>query len=351
LQYGGRVCLPANSLSSPSQTMAMIPSRAMACAAAAVTATAAAIALKAVWRRRHAQRPSCPPISGAAQSSPVAPLSLGWSLTGKVVLITGAAQGVGLATARLCASAGASAIVLVDRQSDKGRTVEWELSRDCRFTSECLFVQCDVSVPAEVAAAVRQADARFGRIDCLVNAAGDTRRASLQETTVELWDALVAVNLRAPFLFTQAVSRIMQREGRGGYSVVNVASVQAHGGLTFCMAYATTKGGLLTLTRNNAQELAPIGIRVNAINMGWTWTDNEHALQLSLGQGEDWLDSADATSNLGRICRVADVARAIVFLLAGAHCTGSVFDLHPEHIPGMLGGGIGKAKTQNSLSE
>ena len=236
LQYGGRVCLPANSLSSPSQTMAMIPSRAMACAAAAVTATAAAIALKAVWRRRHAQRPSCPPISGAAQSSPVAPLSLGWSLTGKVVLITGAAQGVGLATARLCASAGASAIVLVDRQSDKGRTVEWELSRDCRFTSECLFVQCDVSVPAEVAAAVRQADARFGRIDCLVNAAGDTRRASLQETTVELWDALVAVNLRAPFLFTQAVSRIMQREGRGGYSVVNVASVQAHGGLTFCMA-------------------------------------------------------------------------------------------------------------------
>ena len=79
-------------------------------------------------------------------------------------------------------------------------------------------------------------------------------------------------------------------------------------------------------------------------SVGWTSTDNEHALQLSLGQGADWLSSADGLSTIGRICRPEDVARAILFLLAGAHATGSVLELHPEHIPGMLAAGVGKAK-------
>ncbi len=277
---------------------------------------------------------------GGSQRDKVAN-ALGWSLVGKVVLVTGAAQGLGLVTSRLCAAAGAAGLALVDRNSSKGREAERELSAHAGCA--CLFIQCDVASPGAIEAAVAAADRHFGRIDALVNAAGDTRRSDLDGTSVELWDALIAVNLRAPFLLTQAVSRVMRREGRGG-AIVNVASVQAHGGLTCCMAYATTKGGLLTLTRNNAAELGRDGIRVNAINMGWTPTENEHALQKQLGQGDDWLDAADQTSHLERICRTDDVARAIVFLLAGAHCTGAVLELHPEHIPGMLGGGIGKAK-------
>ena len=261
-------------------------------------------------------------------------------LSGKVVLITGAAQGLGLACARSANAAGAAALVLCDRNAERGLVAAQEMEA---CGCQCLFVCCDVGVPAQVAAAVAEADARFGRIDCLVNAAGDTRRADLESTSVELFDALIAVNLRAPFLFTQAVSRVMRREGRGG-AIVNVASVQAAGGLTCCMAYAAAKGGLLTLTRNNAAALGPHGIKVNALNMGWTATDNEHALQLSLGQGPAWLESADRLSAIGRICRPDDVARAVVFLLAGAHCTGSVFELHPEHIPGMLGAGVGAAK-------
>lgn len=260
-------------------------------------------------------------------------------MAGRVVLITGAAQGLGLATARLAAACGASGVCLVDRDGDKGAAAAAELSESC----ECLFVRCDVKSPAEISAAVEAADARFGRIDALVNAAGDTRRAEIDETTAALWDELHAVNLRAPFLFTQAVARIMRRQGRGG-AIVNVASVQANGGLTSCMAYAASKGGLLTLTRNNAAALGRDGIRVNALNMGWCSTANEHALQLSLGQGEDWLKQADRASTLGRICRPEDVASAIFFLLSGAHTTGSVLELHPEHIPGMLGAGIGKAK-------
>ena len=260
-------------------------------------------------------------------------------LAGKVLLITGAAQGLGLACARSAHAAGAAALVLCDRNAERGLAAAQEMEA---CGCECLFVRCDVGVPAQIAAVVSEADTRFGRIDCLVNAAGDTRRAELDSTSVELFDALIAVNLRAPFLFTQAVSRIMRREGRGG-AIVNVASVQAAGGLTCCMAYAAAKGGLLTLTRNNAAALGPHDIKVNALNMGWTATENEHALQLSLGQGPEWLASADRVSAIGRICRPDDVARAVVFLLAGAHCTGSVLELHPEHIPGMLGAGVGAA--------
>ena len=239
-------------------------------------------------------------------------------LSGKVVLITGAAQGLGLACAHSAHAAGAAALVLCDRNAERGLAAAQEIEA---CGCECLFVRCDVGVPAQVAAAVAKADARFGRIDCLVNAAGDTRRADLDSTSVELFDALIAVNLRAPFLFTQAVSRVMRRQGRGG-AIVNVASVQAAGGLTCCMAYAAAKGGLLTLTRNNAAALGPHGIKVNALNMGWTATDNEHALQLSLGQGPEWLASADRVSAIGRICRPDDVARAVGNMGAFARAPG-----------------------------
>jgi len=289
-------------------------------------------------RRQRSSRLHGPQVP--RQNSTFTARDMGWSLSGQVVMITGAAQGLGLTCARAAATAGASGLILLDRDVEKGRSAQRELQT---LGCACLFVECDLCVPAQITSAVQAADAHFHRIDGLINAAGDTRRSTLDETTVELWDALIAVNLRAPFLLMQAVSRVMIREGRGG-SIVNVASVQAHGGLTFCMAYATSKGGLLTLTRNVAAELAKHAIKVNAINMGWTPTDNEHELQVSLGQGEDWLDAADQASILGRLCRTADVARAILFLLAGAHSTGSVLELHPEHIPGMLSAGIGKAR-------
>ena len=94
-------------------------------------------------------------------------------------------------------------------------------------------------------------------------------RATVQSAvSVALWDEIHVVNLRAPFLFTQAVARIMRHEGRSG-AIVNIASVQANGGLTFCVAYAASKGGLLTLTRNTVAALGRDGIRVNAVNMGW----------------------------------------------------------------------------------
>ena len=127
-------------------------------------------------------------------------------------------------------------------------------------------------------------------------------------------------------------------------SIVNIASVQAYGGLPFCMGYAVAKAGVVALTRNNAEELSKHGIRVNAVNMGWTATDAEHTLQRQ-ESGEGWLADADRSSSLGRISRPIDIAHGVLFLLSDeAHTTGSELQLHPEFIHGMLGGGIGKAK-------
>ena len=173
---------------------------------------------------------------GAPSGRPLAAeAAAAWDLSGKVVLITGAAQGLGLACARGAHAAGAAALVLCDRNAERGRAAQRELAA---CGCECLFLRCDVGVPAEVAAAVSEADGRYGRVDCLVrgprciypylcmpaqpgcglqplgiggcnrmfcqvNAAGDTRRAGLDETSVSLFDELISVNLRAPFLFTQ----------------------------------------------------------------------------------------------------------------------------------------------------
>ena len=304
----------------------------VALGAAALTA-ATILAAQFMLRRRTKSTTRVEYIGG-----PPRPVNPRQSLTGKVIVITGAAQGLGLSVAQLAVAAGARAVVLIDRNIKKGTRAASDLGED-----RCCFIACDVQKPEQIAAAVAEVDAKYGAIDYLVNAAGDTSRAELDETSVELFDKLVAVNLRAPFLFTQHAARLMARERKGG-AIVNVASVQANGGLTFCCAYATTKGGLLTMTRNTAAALGRHGVKVNAINMGWCCTDQEHALQHSLGQSSDWVEAADSISYLGRICRPEDVARAILWLCTDAHTTGSVLELHPEYIPGMLGGGIGKTE-------
>merc|ERR1719437_99075 len=102
------------------------------------------------------------------------------------------------------------------------------------------------------------------------------------ETTVEMFDKQFSVNARAPFLLTQAVAKHMiEKKARG--SIVNISSVAAKGGAPFIMAYSASKAALNVLTQNNAAELAPHGIRVNSIDMGWTYTENENALMVAKG--------------------------------------------------------------------
>ena len=140
----------------------------------------------------------------------------------------------------------------------------------------------------------------------------------------------MALNVRAPFLLMQGASRLMERDGRGG-SVVNIGSVHCYGGMPKLAAYATSKGALLTMTKNFAFAKRRARIRANYIALGWMHTPTEHATMLSEGQPEDWLVSvADPSHPFGRILRPWDVAKLVVHLLSddAAMQTATCTDLH-----------------------
>jgi NAD(P)-dependent dehydrogenase (short-subunit alcohol dehydrogenase family) len=241
-------------------------------------------------------------------------------LDGKVLIVTGSTQGLGAAFARRAAALGAAGIVLCGRDRERGEAVRASL--DC----EALFVAADLARSEPPVAVVQACDERFGRLDGLVNAAGLSSRGTLDDTTVELWDRLFAVNVRAPFLLMQHAARLMRRSGGG--SVVNIITMASHGGEPALAGYAASKAALAALTRNAGYQLQPDRIRVNGLNIGWTATEGEHVVQTDTGLPEDWLADADASRPFGRLLRPDDIAPMVTYLLsdAAAMVTGSVID-------------------------
>ena len=242
-------------------------------------------------------------------------------------------------------------MVLVSRSPSKAETAIQEISDHCpSSTCHVAFVKADMAVPSEVSSIIPRAVEELAKhhgstsspvvITGVVNAAALTARGNLASTTPDMFDSQFNVNVRGPFLLTQAASKHMIEAGvpRGLGSVVNVCSVAAEGGAPFIMGYSCAKSALVTLTKNNAAELAPKGIRVNGINMGWTLTENEHKLQSEVHKNDRWHEEADKSVPLGRILRPADVASSVLFLLSGASTmmTGAILDLHPECAIGML---------------
>ena len=245
-------------------------------------------------------------------------------LDGKVVVVTGGTQGLGEGIAHHLIELGAAGLVICGRNRDRGAAV-----RDALEAAGCAtkFVAADLAQEADCRRVVAAADARFGRVDGLVNAAGATDRGTIDDTSVELWDMLFAVNVRAPFILIQEAARIMKREGRGG-SIVNVTSMAMYCGQSFLTAYSASKAALATLTKNVANALAADRIRCNALNIGWMDTPNEHKVQLAMGKPDDWLQRAEAEQPFGRLIKPLDVARMTGFLLGddAAMMTGSLID-------------------------
>ena len=241
-------------------------------------------------------------------------------LDGKVVVVTGSTQGLGAAIARRAAGLGAEGIVVTGRDRERGERVRDELGCDAAF------VQAELSDVDDCRRVIAACDERFGRLDGLVNAAGLSTRGTLDDTSVELWDRLFAVNVRAPFLLMQGAARLMRRGGGG--AVVNIITMASHGGEPVLMAYAASKGALATLTRNVGNALRPDRIRVNGLNIGWTATEGEHGVQTGVGRSDDWLADADAGAALGRLLRPEDIAPMVTHLLsdAASMVTGSVMD-------------------------
>ncbi|WP_048695198.1 SDR family oxidoreductase, partial [Nostocoides australiense] len=198
-----------------------------------------------------------------------------------------------------------------------------------------LFVEGDVASTDDAKAMVAQTISRFGRIDCLVNAAGITTRGSLLETTPELFDQHIAINLRGPFFTMQAAVADMVGRGAPG-TIVNIITMSAHGGQPFLTPYSASKAGLIGLTKNAAYAHRWDKIRINGINIGWTQTEGEDAIQREFhGAGDDWVEQANATLPMGKLGQVDEIAEFVVFLLSDRSgvVTGSVIDWD-QTIPG-----------------
>lgn len=232
-------------------------------------------------------------------------------LDGKVAIVTGGTQGVGEAIARAMVARGLAGLVICGRQQEKGEAVARALTA---AGCQTRFVQADLAHTDQAIAVARAADQGFGRIDCLVNAAGITDRGNIFDTSPELFDRMMAVNVRAPFFLIQETVKVMKREAIAG-SIINIQSMSAHGGQAFIAAYCVSKGALATLTKNTANALLNHRIRVNGLNIGWMNTPGEDRIMKTYHGAEDgWLAAAEKTRPFGRLIDPNEVARACCYL-------------------------------------
>lgn len=242
----------------------------------------------------------------------------------KVCLITGSTSGIGRGIAEHFAVLGAR-VVIHGRNLPRGAGVVKEIQD---AGGDAFFVDADLGDEAACRSLVARAVAHYGQLDVLVNNAADTSRGTIEDTSTALWDAILAQNLRAPFLLTQeAVAHMKPR--RAG-SIVNVGSVNAYIGEPKLCAYAVSKGGLMTLTKNTASYLNQYRIRVNQINVGWTLTEGEERVKREgEGLGPEWLAEAVKTRPFGRLLLPQDIAYAAAYFASdeSACVTGSVMDL------------------------
>ena len=170
--------------------------------------------------------------------------------------------------------------------------------------------------------------ARYGRIDCVVNSAGVTTRGTLLDTTVELFDAHIAINLRGGFFIMQAAVQDMRSRQAAG-SIVNIISFSAHGGQPYLAPYVAAKADLVGLTRNAAFAHRFDRIRINGLNIGWTETEGEDVTQRAFhGAGDDWVSTAAAQLPMGKLGQVTEIADFVIFLLSDRSgvVTGSIVD-------------------------
>lgn len=255
---------------------------------------------------------------------------------GKIGLVTGGAQGIGEATARRLAAEGIAGLALIDRRRDKGEAAAAAITA---LGTPTIFVHADLAEADQVASIVPAVDKAFGRLDFVANVAGLTDRGSILDTDLTLFDRMFAINVRAPFFIMQDAIKLMQRERAEG-AIVNVSSVNAHVGAPHLAAYSASKAALVNLSKNTANAVNALRIRVNCILPGWVDTPGEHeTLTRWHDAPADWLVAAEKNRPFGRLLKADDIARGIVFLGGPASypMTGTVLDFE-QTVFGGYGG-------------
>jgi NAD(P)-dependent dehydrogenase (short-subunit alcohol dehydrogenase family) len=242
------------------------------------------------------------------------------SLAGQTAVVTGGAQGIGRAIAERFQQAGARVCILdCDNATGEAAARELTAADPARAVT---FHQIDLEQHAAIAVAAGQIKSLYGQVDILVNNAGVELDTDFREMTAALWDRVLAINLRAPFLLTQALEPLFPATGG---AVINISSIHATHAFANSTAYACSKAGLVALTRNLALELAPRHIRVNAICPGYIDTRLWEEYMRQSPDAEALAANTAALHPLGRRGIPADVANAALFLAtdASAFITGT----------------------------
>ncbi|WP_214415935.1 3-oxoacyl-ACP reductase FabG [Sphaerisporangium fuscum] len=243
-------------------------------------------------------------------------MSGGGLVQGRTALVTGAAQGIGLAIARILWEHGAK-VVLADRNAGLAAQAAEELAAGERVSS----FGCDVTDEEAVAAAVAHAADRFGGLDIMVNNAGITRDATLGKMTLADFEAVVDVHLKGTWLGVRAAAAVMRPAGAG--SIINISSLSGKSGNFGQTNYSAAKAGIIGLTKAAAKELAARGVRVNAVQPGLIRT------AMTAAMPPDVFAAREADIPMKRAGEPHEVAGAVLFLASdlSSYMTGAVLEV------------------------
>jgi 3-oxoacyl-[acyl-carrier protein] reductase len=236
-------------------------------------------------------------------------VSNSFDLSGKVALVTGASSGIGRATAEMLAANGARVAINFHHNADGAEAARAQITS---AGGSAVAIQADVRQASGVQSLVDKTVSEFGPIDILVNNAGSlVERLRILDLTEERWDEVIDLNLKSAFLCCRAVAASMMERKTG--AIVNVSSIAGRtGGALGSIHYSTAKGGLITFTKGLAKELAPFGIRVNAVSPGVIDTRFHEIFSTP-----EMIKAYIAGIPMGRVGTPAEVAQVITFLASG----------------------------------
>ena len=246
-------------------------------------------------------------------------------LEGRAALVTGATSGIGRATALRFAEAGAR-VALVGRDAETLSEVAGQARERGGEVAEAVEIRADVTVEADARRAVEEAVEKFGGLDVLVNAAGIIGNGTVETTALADWDAMMNVNLRSAFHLMQLCAPHLEK--RPG-NVVNVSSVTGLRAFPGVLAYCVSKAGVDQLTRCAALELAPKGVRVNAVNPGVVVTNIHRRGGMAEDNYAAFLEHSKQTHPIGRVGTGEEVAELILFLASdrASWITGATYSI------------------------
>lgn len=228
-------------------------------------------------------------------------------LKDKTIIVTGSTTGIGEAIARQCVSEG-GCVLVHGRDTARGEQIVRELGDTASFHAD------DLSDPEAPHRLVDAAAKSFGRLDGVVNNAAWIVRSNLATTDVELFDRVMAINLRAPLMIIRSAMDLLKKSCG---CVINIGSVNGYSGESKQLAYSIAKGGLETMSKNLADAFGAEQVRFIHLVVGWVLTPNEHELKVSEGRPHDWHEHPPSDLvPTGRMTRPEDVARVAAFLLS-----------------------------------